>query len=120
MNTRGYFVIVKSSIRDTNSILGPNTEYEFEADVLYDRQNGRDIYKSCLIKFFGRPQEMFFQKINPGLECFLFLKNDGIDFICEGAYWYFRDRNFYSFENDEFIQPDIILGKNDNLVNIGN
>ena len=107
-----YFVIIKSDLRDANSILGLNTEYIIDAQILYDKKNGRDLYKNVTIRFLGKPSEIFFLKLRPGLKCLLLLKNENDDeFICDGADWYIKDQRYFSFKDDKEISPEIILSK---------
>jgi|GEM_PF-5881034 len=107
---KDYFVIIKSKLREANSILGINTEYEVDAHILYENKDGRDIYKDVVIKFFGRPPEQFFIKLCPGRECLLVLKHESDNtFICDGAYWYIENKKILSFKDNTEISPTIVF-----------
>lgn len=103
------FVRIKSSLEyhTENGI----DYYDCSADAFRKKENGDEFWENINIFFLARPPKVFFEKIQPNLECRLILEHSSQNsYRCDGAAWYLSNGKFYNFKTDQEIPREYILG----------
>ena len=102
------FVRIKSPLECHNE--NGIDSYDCSADAFGKKENGDEFWENINIFFLGKPPNVFFEKIQPNLECSLILEHfSGNSYRCDDAAWYFSDSKFYNFKTDKEIPSEYIL-----------